>query len=481
MAPASIGMLETWRGSPPRESGSPVSTPPATGADRRARRSSPRRTPGASVSTRGATRCRRDARSAVGPPMRGEVTLSELLREAGYATALAGKWHLGDQPELLPPCHGFDRFFGLLHPNDGGREGFLRWGAMRRDTGYFPLALMRGETVIEAEPDQGMLTRRYTDEAIRFIEASRDRPFFLLKSYSMPHKPAHASPAFAGRQSRRRLRRRGRRDRRLGWRGAGDARSARPRSAHAGRLHLRQRRGARKGFERAAARLEEDEMFDAGLAGALRRPLAGPRGAQPRSSGELVASMDLLPTFARLAGASTPRAIASLDGHDVWPIFGGEAGARSPRESFLYYDGGRLEAVRDARWKLWFGREARSARPGAAAQESGARGGERRRADSSLSSTTSTPTSPRPPTSRACHPEDRRAPRSAGRHRPPRPRRPRYRQRRERGPRAPGRVEAPRPLTEFVSMVLRSAMDQNRRDDRAWAVAMLGGGDDAGS
>ena len=139
-----------------------------------------------------------DARSARGLAA-AEITLPELLRSAGYATALAGKWHLGDQPDLLPTRHGFDRFFGLLHPNDGGREGFLRWGAMRRDTGYFPLALMRGETVIEAEPDQGLLTRRYTDEAIRFIEASRDRPFFLFLSYSMPHKPAHASPAFAGR------------------------------------------------------------------------------------------------------------------------------------------------------------------------------------------------------------------------------------------------------------------------------------------
>src|SRR5688572_14312979 len=87
-----------------------------------------------------------------------EITLPELLRGAGYATALIGKWHLGDQPALLPTRHGFDRFFGLLHPNDAGREGFLRWGAMRRDTGYFPLALLRDEAVIETEPDQSLLT-----------------------------------------------------------------------------------------------------------------------------------------------------------------------------------------------------------------------------------------------------------------------------------------------------------------------------------
>ena len=67
--------------------------------------------------------------------------------------------------------------------------------------------------------------------------------------------------------------------------------------------------------------------------------------------------MDLMPTFARLAGAALP-SDRVLDGRDVWPILSGAPGARSPRERFLYYDGGRLEAVRDARWKLWFGRVA---------------------------------------------------------------------------------------------------------------------------
>jgi arylsulfatase A-like enzyme len=75
--------------------------------------------------------------------------------------------------------------------------------------------------------------------------------------------------------------------------------------------------------------------------------------------------MDLMPTLARLAGIELPRDRV-LDGHDVWPILAGDAGARSPRESFLYYDNGRLEGVRDGRWKLWFGREPeRASMPGA--------------------------------------------------------------------------------------------------------------------
>ena len=309
-----------------------------------------------------------DARSARGLAA-GEITLSELLRTAGYATALAGKWHLGDQPDFLPTRHGFDRFFGLLHPNDGGREGFLRWGAMRRDTGYFPLALMRGEAVIEAEPEQGLLTRRYTEEAIRFIEASRDRPFFLFLSYSMPHKPAHASPAFAGRS-----------------RGGvyGDSIEEIDDSigevlAVLHRLGLDRRtlvvftsdNGAGRGWgSNAPLRGWKKTTFEGGLRVPFVAHWPG-HTARGASSGELVASMDLMPTFARLAGARLPNDRV-LDGHDVWPILAGESGARSPRESFLYYDGGRLEGVRDARWKLWFGREARSARPGAAAEESAA-------------------------------------------------------------------------------------------------------------
>jgi arylsulfatase A-like enzyme len=292
------------------------------------------------------------ARSARGLAA-GEITLPELLRASGYATALAGKWHLGDQPDFLPTRHGFDRFFGLLHPNDGGREGFLRWGAMRSDTGYFPLALMRGETVIESEPDQAMLTRRYTDEAIRFIEASRDRPFFLFLSYSMPHKPAHASPAFAGRS-------------RGGVYGdaieevdasVGDVLSTLERLGLDSRtlVVFTSDNGAGRGWGSNAPLRGWKKTT---LEGGLRVPFVARwpgHAARGKSSGELVASMDLMPTFARLAGVRLP-SDRVLDGRDVWPVLAGEAGARSPRESFLYYDGGRLEGVRDRRWKLWFGR-----------------------------------------------------------------------------------------------------------------------------
>jgi arylsulfatase A-like enzyme len=278
-----------------------------------------------------------------------EATLPELLRGRGYATAVVGKWHLGEQPEHLPTRHGFDRWLGLAHPNDAGREGFLRWGRLRRDTGYRPLALLRDDRVIEQEPDQSLLTQRYTDEAIRFLGEQRDRPFFLYVAHSMPHKPAHASPAFRGRS-----------------RGGLYGDSIEEIDASTGRiLDALDRLGL---AERTLVLFTSDNGAGRGWGsnapfsgwkkttreGGMRVPFAArwpgriPAGTR---SDELVTVMDLLPTFARLAGAPLPDD-RILDGRDVWPILAGEAEARSPHQHFLYWDGGRLEAVRDQRFKL---------------------------------------------------------------------------------------------------------------------------------
>jgi uncharacterized sulfatase len=105
-----------------------------------------------------------------------EITLAELLSAAGYATAIFGKWHLGDESPSLPHERGFDEFYGLLHSNDQGRP------AVRRD----------GEIVERHPIDQAGLTRRYTDEAVRFLEQSAGRPFFLYLPHTFPHVPLHA-------------------------------------------------------------------------------------------------------------------------------------------------------------------------------------------------------------------------------------------------------------------------------------------------
>src|SRR5690349_15805910 len=126
-----------------------------------------------------------------------EITLAELLRVQGYSTACIGKWHLGWTNASRPLAQGFDEFFGLPYSYDS-----TEWGAGERFMqvmGLAPLPLYDGETIVEAPVDQSTLTRRYTERAVQFIRASRDRPFFLYLPHTMPHIPQYASPQFAGR------------------------------------------------------------------------------------------------------------------------------------------------------------------------------------------------------------------------------------------------------------------------------------------
>jgi arylsulfatase A-like enzyme len=121
-----------------------------------------------------------------------EITIAEVLKPKGYATACVGKWHLGDQPEFLPTRQGFDSFFGLPYSNDMHTK--------RKYKGKFcpPLPLMRDEETIEIEPDQAYLTRRYTEETVKLINDKKDEPFFIYLAHTMVHFPLAASAEFKG-------------------------------------------------------------------------------------------------------------------------------------------------------------------------------------------------------------------------------------------------------------------------------------------
>lgn len=116
-----------------------------------------------------------------------EITIADALKAEGYTTACIGKWHLGDQKVFLPTRQGFDSYFGIPYSNDMGTKQFPI---------NPPLPLLRNEDVIEAPVDQTTLTRRYTDEAISFIQANQENPFFLYLPHTMPHNPVHVSPEF---------------------------------------------------------------------------------------------------------------------------------------------------------------------------------------------------------------------------------------------------------------------------------------------
>ncbi len=132
-----------------------------------------------------------------------ELSLGEVLQKGGYATACVGKWHLGRAPKFLPTRRGFERYFGIPYSNDMSRKS-NPGNPIYRLRFVPPLPLMRGETVVEEEPDQALLTQRYTQEAVEFIEESHraGRPFFLYLAHTAPHPPLHASARFLGKSLR---------------------------------------------------------------------------------------------------------------------------------------------------------------------------------------------------------------------------------------------------------------------------------------
>jgi len=120
-----------------------------------------------------------------------ETILPEVLKEAGYSTAIIGKWHLGDQPEFLPVRHGFDYWFGLPYSNDMGTK--------KEEVRLLPI--MKNETVFDeidqkSKSAQGSLTKRYTEEAINWLEKNKKKPFFLYLAHTMPHNPVAAREQF---------------------------------------------------------------------------------------------------------------------------------------------------------------------------------------------------------------------------------------------------------------------------------------------
>ncbi|MFY0654035.1 MAG: sulfatase [Cyclobacteriaceae bacterium] len=120
-----------------------------------------------------------------------EIILPEMLKGAGYSTAIIGKWHLGDQPQFLPLRHGFDYWYGIPYSND--------MGIRKDDTPLMPI--MKNEAVIERlnvrkQDDQASLTKRYTDQAIKWIGENKEQSFFLYLAHTMPHNPVAAREQF---------------------------------------------------------------------------------------------------------------------------------------------------------------------------------------------------------------------------------------------------------------------------------------------
>lgn len=136
-----------------------------------------------------------------------EVTIAEALKTKGYATACIGKWHLGRPKEFLPHAHGFDFYLGVPFSNDMEPENKDKHprnasGMLEPDPKWWNVSLIQGTEIVEKPTDQANLTKRYTEEAIRFIRENKKKPFFLYLPHTFPHVPLFASRDFYGKSAR---------------------------------------------------------------------------------------------------------------------------------------------------------------------------------------------------------------------------------------------------------------------------------------
>jgi arylsulfatase A len=306
-----------------------------------------------------------------------ERTVAELLKDAGYATACVGKWHLGDQPAFLPTRQGFDSYYGIPYSNDMGppedgsksdpgkpipqrkAQAQARKKAQDKEpeTGIKgmdqpPLPLLQDETVIarvEAR-EQSELVERYTEKSLAFLRKNRDRPFFLYLAHSAVHFPHYPGPAFRG-KSKNGL---------YGdWTEEVDSSVGRVLD-EVRALNLAEKTlvlftsdnggPVNQGATNTPLRGSKGQTFEGGIRVCTIAWWPGkvPAGT---STSAITTMMDILPTFVTLAGGTVPRD-RTIDGRDITPVLLGTPGANPPRDEFLYYRGLKLEAIRSGPWKL---------------------------------------------------------------------------------------------------------------------------------
>ena len=135
-----------------------------------------------------------------------EITIASALKNAGYATACIGKWHLGHLQPFDPNSHGFDYYYGIPYSNDMDHAfpdsmNYVM-ACLNPKPKYFNVPLKRNHETIEQPADQTTITRRYTQETIKFIEEHKNEPFFIYMAQSMPHVPLFPSVDFKGKSLR---------------------------------------------------------------------------------------------------------------------------------------------------------------------------------------------------------------------------------------------------------------------------------------
>jgi arylsulfatase A len=292
-----------------------------------------------------------------------EMTLAQLVKQRGYATAIYGKWHLGHLPPFLPTRHGFDEYFGLPYSNDMKPKPDTKPGT------YPELPLMENEKTVKLQPDQSQLTTWYTDHAVQFIEKNKEKPFFLYVPYAMPHVPLAVSDKFKGKSE---LGLYGDVIMEIDW-SVGEILAAVKKNGLDDNtlvMFLSDNGPWLSYGNHGGSATPLREGKGTSFEGGTREPfIARWPGKIPAGSvcKEMAMTIDLFPTIAKLIDAKLPE--HKIDGLDIWPLLSGDPKAKNPHECYYFYYGvNELQAVRSGQWKLYLPHTSRTL--------GGAKGGE---------------------------------------------------------------------------------------------------------
>jgi arylsulfatase len=262
-----------------------------------------------------------------------ETSIARVLKGAGYRTACIGKWHLGSQAQFLPPRHGFDEYWGIPYSND-----------------MWPLPMLHNTEVVEEQAKNENLTLRFTDQAVNFVNQSKDSPFFLYLAETAPHIPLAASEAFRNRSP---LGTYGDVVEELDW-SVGEVLKAVDNNGLRDNtlVIFMSDNGPWYQGSRGGLRGRKGETYEGGMRVPFIARFPG-RIPERSSSYGLATAMDILPTLARVANAPLPG--QKLDGIDIWPVLTKERDEME-RGPFLYFDGWNLQCARLGPWKLHLSR-----------------------------------------------------------------------------------------------------------------------------
>lgn len=277
-----------------------------------------------------------------------EITIAELLKQAGYHTGCIGKWHLGHLPEYMPLRHGFDYFYGYPYSNDMSRREKMKMG----HTNYpYEYMLYEQEKVFEREPQQEELTQQVTNAAVRYIKSNAGSPFFLYVAHPMPHIPVYASDEFQGKSARGKY---GDTIEELDWSTGQILQTLKQEgldkntlviftSDNGPWLSYKQEGGSPGPLKDGKA-----SMFEGGF----RVPcIIWGTMVKPGTITDMGSSLDLLPTFCEMAGAILPTD-RIYDGVSLLNVLTDKSSCK--RNAFYFYRGNDLYAVRKGKYKAHF-------------------------------------------------------------------------------------------------------------------------------